>query len=51
MESALAAARERLFALVDGIETGQFPARPHDPMKCTFCAFSTVCRKDYVLDA
>jgi hypothetical protein len=44
----LSAARERLFAAVDGIEHGEFPARPHDPIICTWCAFVAVCRKDYV---
>jgi RecB family exonuclease len=44
----LSAARERLFAAIDGIERGEFPARPHDPIICTYCAFVTVCRKDYV---
>ena len=47
-DKALGAARERLFAAVDGIERGEFPARPHDPFICSYCAFVTVCRKDYV---
>ena len=47
-DEVLNAARERLFAAVDGIERGEFPARPHDPIICTWCAFVTVCRKDYV---
>ncbi len=47
-EDVLNAARERLFAAVDGIERGEFPARPHDPIICTWCAFVAVCRKDYV---
>jgi RecB family exonuclease len=47
-DEVLSAARERLFAAVDGIERGEFPARPHDPIICTYCAFVTVCRKDYV---
>jgi RecB family exonuclease len=45
---ALASARTRLFELVDGIGRGEFPPRPHDPIICTWCAFATVCRKDYV---
>lgn len=45
---ALSSARERLFAAVDGIERGEFPARPHDPFICSYCAFVSVCRKDYV---
>jgi RecB family exonuclease len=47
-DEVLTAARERLFAVVDGVERGEFPARPHDPVICTWCAFATVCRKDYV---
>jgi ATP-dependent helicase/DNAse subunit B len=47
-DEALSAARERLFAAIDGIERGEFPPRPHDPIICTWCAFVTVCRKDYV---
>ena len=47
-EEALSSARERLHAAIDGIERGEFPPRPHDPIICTWCPFSTVCRKDYV---
>ena len=47
-DEVLSAARERLFAAVDGIERGEFPARPYDPIICTWCAFVAVCRKDYV---
>jgi len=47
-DEVLSAARERLFVAVDGIERGEFPARPHDPIICTWCAFVAVCRKDYV---
>jgi RecB family exonuclease len=46
----LAAARARAFEVVDGIAAGIFPPRPHDPMMCRYCAYSTVCRKDYVGD-
>lgn len=45
---ALAAAREQVFALVGRITAGEFPPRPHDPMMCSSCAYSSVCRKDYV---
>jgi len=51
-DEVLSAARERLFAALDAIhrgkERGEFPARPHDPIICTWCAFVAVCRKDYV---
>jgi hypothetical protein len=40
----------RLFVAADGIGRGEFPPRPHDPMICSYCAFSSVCRKDYVGD-
>jgi RecB family exonuclease len=44
----LETARDRLFDLVDQITDGQFPPRPHDPMMCSYCAYPSVCRKDYV---
>jgi RecB family exonuclease len=44
----LATARERVFGLVDQINAGDFPPRPHDPVMCTYCAYPSVCRKDYV---
>lgn len=47
-DEVLSAARDRLHAAIDGIERGEFPARPHDPIICTWCAFVAVCRKDYV---
>jgi ATP-dependent helicase/nuclease subunit B len=43
-------ARSRLFAALDGIADGVFPPRPHDPMICRYCAYASVCRKDYVGD-
>ena len=48
--SARAARATRLFALLDGIGRGEFPPRPHDPMICRYCAYASVCRKDYVGD-
>ncbi len=44
----LTTARERVFGLVDQINAGEFPPRPHDPMICSYCAYPSVCRKDYV---
>jgi RecB family exonuclease len=44
----LASARARLFKLIDRINAGEFAPRPHDPMMCTYCAYPSVCRKDYV---
>ncbi len=46
----LAAARERLFDVVDGIARGEFPPQPHDPAICRYCAYAAVCRKDYAGD-
>ena len=46
----LTSARSRLLAVVDGVSGGVFPARPHDPAICGYCAYPTVCRKDYVSD-
>lgn len=48
--ASLTSARQRLFAALDGVARGEFPPRPHDPMMCTYCAYSSVCRKDYVGD-
>ena len=49
-DALLAAARDRVFAAVDGIALGKFPPRPHDPMICGSCAYAHVCRKAYVRD-
>lgn len=46
----LDAVRSRVEALLDGIAAGAFPVRPHDPSLCGYCAYATVCRKDYVGD-
>jgi RecB family exonuclease len=50
LAEALAEGEARLVRAVDGIEQGVFPPRPADPFRCTYCAFSSVCRKDYVRD-
>ncbi len=49
-EKALEAARTRLHRIVDGVTAGEFPPQPHDEMICDYCAYSAVCRKDYVHD-
>jgi len=49
-DAVLADARARLFEIVDGIERGEFPARPYETRICSYCAYPTVCRKDYVGD-
>ena len=46
----LTAARARVLDIVDRIERGEFPPKPHDLHICTYCAYPSVCRKDYVGD-
>jgi hypothetical protein len=46
--AALADARERVLQVLAGVAAGEFPPRPHDEMICRWCAYSAVCRKDYV---
>jgi RecB family exonuclease len=46
----LAEARSRLFAALDGIADGAFPPRPYEARICGYCAYASVCRKDYVGD-
>ena len=36
----------RLVGVVDAIERGEFPARPKSDHRCSYCPFSSVCRKD-----
>jgi len=46
----LASARTRVIGLIDGIKRGEFPARPYELRICSYCAYPSVCRKDYVGD-
>ena len=46
----LEGARARVVGLVDGIEQGTFPPRPYETRICGYCAYPSVCRKDYVGD-
>jgi PD-(D/E)XK nuclease superfamily protein len=46
----LAEAQQRLVETVDAIARGEFPPTPDDVWRCETCAFSSVCRKDYVGD-
>ena len=48
--SVLASARDRVFDVLDGVARGEFPPRPYDPVICSWCAYPSVCRKDYVGD-
>jgi RecB family exonuclease len=50
IEDAMAAGQAALVATVDAIERGEFPVRPDEPYRCTWCAYPSVCRKDYVGD-
>jgi len=43
-------ARSRLLQIVEGVERGQFPPRPYELRICGYCAYPSVCRKDYVGD-
>jgi RecB family exonuclease len=49
-EQTLADARGRLHAVLDGIARGEFPPSPFEPRWCRYCAYPSVCRKDYVDD-
>ena len=48
--AALADGQARFIAAVEGIERGEFPVQPDEPYLCNWCAYPTVCRKDYVGD-
>jgi RecB family exonuclease len=50
LTEALATGQGRLLDAVEAIERGDFPVRPEEPYLCTFCAYASVCRKDYVGD-
>lgn len=49
-ETVLADGQRRFLEAVDGIERGEFPPRPADPVTCGSCAFASVCRKEFVGD-
>ena len=49
-DEVLGAARDRVLAILDGIGRSEFPPRPHDTIICSYCAYPSVCRKDYVGD-
>jgi RecB family exonuclease len=44
----LEAARTRVVDIVAGIERGEFPPKPYELRICGYCAYPSVCRKDYV---
>jgi RecB family exonuclease len=45
-DDVLDAARQRVFDIAEGIGRGAFPPRPEDPIRCTWCPYPSVCRKD-----
>ena len=47
---ATAEGQERLLAVIDRVERGEFPVQPDEPFLCNWCAYPGVCRKDYVGD-
>jgi RecB family exonuclease len=50
LDKALADGQARFLSTLGAIEAGEFPVQPDEPFLCTWCAFSGVCRKDYVGD-
>ena len=49
-DAVLAEARTRLLDIIGGVARGEFPPRPYESRICTYCAYPSVCRKDYVGD-
>ena len=49
-QEALDDARSRLHEVLDGIAHGEFPAKPYEERWCRYCAYGSVCRKDYIED-
>jgi RecB family exonuclease len=49
-DDTLVDARARLQEVLDGIARGEFPPRPFEPRWCRYCAYSSICRKDYIED-
>ena len=41
---------EKALAVLNDIEQGDYPVRPAELFRCSYCAYPTVCRKDYVGD-
>ena len=50
MNATLAEGQAKLVDAVRGIERGAFAVDPEDLFLCNFCAYPSVCRKDYVGD-
>lgn len=43
-------AQGQLMDVLDGIAAGHFPPAPAERSLCSYCAFASVCRKDYVTE-
>jgi RecB family exonuclease len=50
LSEAVADGQARFLDTVAAIESGAFPVNPEEPYRCQWCAYPTVCRKDYVGD-
>jgi RecB family exonuclease len=50
LAEAVAEGQARFLETVAAIESGEFPVDPDEPYRCQWCAYPTVCRKDYVGD-
>jgi putative RecB family exonuclease len=50
LESELEGGAARFLEAVFGIERGEFPPRPTDVIRCEWCGYTAVCRKDYADD-
>jgi len=50
LPKSIAEGQERLLGVVDAVERGEFPVQPDEPFLCNWCAYPSVCRKDYVGD-
>jgi RecB family exonuclease len=47
LPAAVAASALQFARVVDAIEAGEFPVKPHDTGTCAWCRYSGVCRKEY----
>lgn len=50
IEALLKDGQARLVNAVEAIERGEFPPRPHEPRECNWCAYPSICRKEYAGD-
>jgi hypothetical protein len=51
MTDALADGARLFLSTIERIERGEFPPRPTDVIRCEFCNYPAVCRKDYADEA